>query len=687
MVILNNYLINSNNISNCTVLQFCESVGYSVLRFCFHRKLHISGNCRICLCLIERERKPSPACATMLREGISINFVSDSAKKLREDVLMFILYNHPLDCPVCDQGGDCELQDIVNTNGINKSRYFYFKHSVENKNCGPIIKTVMSRCIHCTRCIRFLNDVAGFSAWGAVGRGSHMEIGNYINSLLSSEVSGNIVDLCPVGALTFKSYAFESRPWDLVSKTTLDFSDGFGCFMVVSIRGSFVYKVLPNVQDDLNEDWLSDKARFFFDGIYVQRIIFPLKRMYGNNFHIVSWEFILWYISLNFIRVGAYFSKNCGIFLSNLLDCDSLFSIKQFFTKLGYCNFYNDIKKNDFVNFYSLNLTPQNLKLCDFCYAIGCFCKYEASILNLKLRKLVLDNNMLFIYQGAVNFCNFPMYYVGSDISCFLKFCEGTSFISKKLINSQFSILLFNSLLFSLTFFFNCFIFLHDLFKKFNKNVKLCVLTNFANYVGKQHINFITKNSLNFKKIKSVFLFNLQNNELNSLNILSKKTFKVYFGSIFNKIAVGSDMVIPVASVLERDGFVINCEGNLRFFKKCFKTIGLNRFECQFLYNLALYARLPNGFFFKLDNLHKIVLKQLGNSLNISGYLFFNLKNLYLHFNILTKIYTSYLIPTFFKFYLTSDIFENSNVMLLCNNLFDLNYNFKNSFISLNYNL
>jgi NADH dehydrogenase (ubiquinone) Fe-S protein 1 len=214
---------------NSTVLQACESIGIEIPRFCFHERLSVAGNCRMCLVEIEKSPKPQASCALPVMNNMKIFTDTPLVKKAREAVLEFLLINHPLDCPICDQGGECDLQDQAMIYGSDSSRFYEYKRGVENKNIGPLVKMIMTRCIHCTRCVRFMSEVAGLGDFGTTGRGNSTEIGTYIEKNLNSELSGNIVDLCPVGALTSKPYAFKARPWELTSFDTLDISDGLGC--------------------------------------------------------------------------------------------------------------------------------------------------------------------------------------------------------------------------------------------------------------------------------------------------------------------------------------------------------------------------------------------------------------------------------------------------------------------------
>jgi NADH-quinone oxidoreductase chain G len=261
-----------------TILQICEQVGITIPRFCYHNLLSIAGNCRMCMVEVKNSVKPIIACATSLNKNMEIFTNSELVKIARENVLEFLLINHPLDCPICDQGGECDLQDQTMIFGSDRGRFKEIKRSVEDKNFGPIIKTIMTRCIHCTRCVRYMEEVAGIPVLGTMGRGRDTEIGTYINLSIKSEITGNVVDICPVGALTSKPYAFRARPWDLQSMDSVDILDSLGSYIRIDVKGNEVMRVLPRRNDLLNEEWITDKIRFFYEGTQINRLIFPLVR-------------------------------------------------------------------------------------------------------------------------------------------------------------------------------------------------------------------------------------------------------------------------------------------------------------------------------------------------------------------------------------------------------------------------
>lgn len=289
--------------SNFTVLQACGLAGIYIPRFCYHEKLSIVGSCRVCMIELYKSLKPIIACATPVVKDMEIYTETALTKNSREHVLEFLLINHPLDCPICDQGGECDLQDQSLVYGSDRGRFKEKKRAVFNKDFGPFIKTVMTRCIHCTRCVRFMSEIAGDNILGVLGRGKDMEIGTYINTILRSEISGNIIDICPVGALTSKPFAFTSRSWELRSIESIDILDGLGSSIRLDFRGSEIVRILPIVNELINEHWITDKIRFTYDGFKYNRLITPLFRKkkwsYINKSNVSyltsSWEYSIFF--------------------------------------------------------------------------------------------------------------------------------------------------------------------------------------------------------------------------------------------------------------------------------------------------------------------------------------------------------------------------------------------------------
>ncbi len=379
-----------------TLLQAVEAAGGEIPRFCFHERLSIAGNCRMCLVELKGSPKPVASCAWGVRdcrpgpngEPPVVNTKTPLVRKAREGVMEFLLINHPLDCPICDQGGECDLQDQAMAYGVDSSRYADNKRAVEDKYIGPLVKTIMNRCIHCTRCIRFSAEVAGVPELGAIGRGEDMEITTYLEQAMSSELQGNVVDLCPVGALTSKPYAFAARPWELSKTESIDVMDALGSSIRVDARGREVMRILPRVNDDVNEEWISDKTRHVVDGLRTQRLDQPYIRE-GGRLRPASW-------SETFSAVAAKVSHTApdriGAIAGDLCAVEEMFALKQLMALLGSPNL--DARQDSAAidpsagrAGYLFNGTIAGIERADALLIVGANPRREGSVLNARIRK------------------------------------------------------------------------------------------------------------------------------------------------------------------------------------------------------------------------------------------------------------------------------------------------------------
>ncbi len=373
--------------AGATVLQACELAGKEIPRFCYHERLSIAGNCRMCLVEVSPgPPKPQASCALPATEGQVIKTDSPMVKKAREGVMEFLLINHPLDCPICDQGGECDLQDQSVAYGRGVSRYDENKRAVTEKYMGPIVKTVMTRCIQCTRCVRFAEEVAGVEDIGAIYRGENMQITSYLEHAVQSELSGNIVDLCPVGALTSKPYAFEARPWELTKTLGIDMMDAVGTNVRIDSRGRQVLRVLPRVNDDVNEEWAHDKTRHHVDGLTRRRLDQPFVRRDGK-LEPASWQEA--FAAIAAVKAGASVAAIAG----DLVDCETMFAAKALVGALGSAMLEGrqtglsyDVSSLSAVNF---NTTIADAESSDVILLVGTNLRWEAPLINTRLRKAV----------------------------------------------------------------------------------------------------------------------------------------------------------------------------------------------------------------------------------------------------------------------------------------------------------
>ena len=396
-----------------TVLQACEEAGIEIPRFCYHDRLEIAGNCRMCLVEMERSPKPIASCAMPVGEGMVIHTNTEEVRKARHGVMEFLLINHPLDCPICDQGGECDLQDQAMAYGMDRSRFHENKRAVEDKNLGPLISTHMTRCIHCTRCVRFITDIAGVEELGATGRGEHMEIGTYVEKSISSELSGNIIDLCPVGALNSKPYAYSARSWELERTESIDVHDALGCNIRIDARGREVMRVLPRLHEDLNEEWISDKSRFAYDGLRRNRLDQPYVRRDGKL------EPATWDEALNAAATGLKAAgQNVAAIAGDLACTESMFALKELFTRLA--SPHTDCRQDGAAldsaarAGYLFNTTIAGIEGADACLLIGTNPRWEGAVLNARLRKRFLAGGFQVMSVGPSADLTFPVEHLGA---------------------------------------------------------------------------------------------------------------------------------------------------------------------------------------------------------------------------------------------------------------------------------
>ena len=409
-----------------TILQACEQAGKEVPRFCYHDRLSIAGNCRMCLVQMERSPKPVASCAMPVADGMVVYTDTPEVKKMRQGVMEFLLINHPLDCPICDQGGECDLQDQAMAYGMDHGRYKENKRAVEDKHMGPLIKTIMTRCIHCTRCVRFSTEVAGVTDMGLIGRGENAEIVTYLDQAVSSELSGNVIDLCPVGALTSKPYAFAARPWELKKTESVDVSDAQGCAIRVDSRGPEVMRVLPRLNEDVNEEWISDKTRYCVDGLKRQRLDQPYVRVKGK-LQPTTWPEA--FAAVAKAIKGKQGSEIAAI-AGDLADCESMLVLKELMVGLGSTNMdcRQDGSKVDPTQraSYIFNSTIAGIEDADALLIVGANPRWEAPVLNARIRKRYLMGKFPIAAIGPAIDLSYPVDWLGEDADILAQIAAGS---------------------------------------------------------------------------------------------------------------------------------------------------------------------------------------------------------------------------------------------------------------------
>ncbi|XKL66936.1 hypothetical protein PGB90_010356 [Kerria lacca] len=426
-----------------TVLQAAALVGVEIPRFCYHERLAIAGNCRMCLVEIEKSPKPVAACAMPVMNGWRVKTNSEMTRKAREGVMEFLLVNHPLDCPICDQGGECDLQDQSMAFGSDRSRFtdidFSGKRAVEDKDIGPLVKTIMTRCIHCTRCIRFASEVAGVDDLGTTGRGSDMQVGTYIEKMFLSELSGNVIDLCPVGALTSKPYSFTARPWETRKIESIDVLDAVGSNIVVSTRTNEVMRILPLLNEQVNEEWLADKSRFSYDGLKTQRLAFPMVKFDSGELKAVEWEDTLKHAAQALNNANGQIVGIAG----PLVDAEALIAFKDLLNKLGSEHVYTENafplsgSGIDIRASYLFNSKIVGIEQADLVLLIGTNPRYDAPLINTRIRKSYVHNELDVALIGPKIDLTYDYEHLGNSASTVKDLISGSHPFNKRLAQAK----------------------------------------------------------------------------------------------------------------------------------------------------------------------------------------------------------------------------------------------------------
>ena len=557
-----------------TVLQACEKAGVEIPRFCYHEKLSIAGNCRMCLVEMEKSPKPIASCAMPAAEGMNIKTNTSLVEKARKGVMEFLLANHPLDCPVCDQGGECDLQDQSMFYGVDKSRFKENKRAVPEKNMGPLIKTQMTRCIHCTRCVRFATEVAGVPELGAIGRGEDMQITTYLEQSMQSELSANVVDLCPVGALTSKPYVFEARPWELKKTETIDVMDAIGSNIRVDTYDWEVKRVLPIINEDINEEWISDKTRYACDGLLHQRLDTPYIK-YNGKFEKASWQEVYKIIKSKLENTSK--EKVSG-FVGDLTNMETAYIFKEFFDRTVETDNYESRSDNRYINTskrenYLFNSSINGIEDADLILLLGTNPRYEATILNARIRKSYLNNNTKIVSLNDCGDLTYPYESLDGQTKTIKEIIDDTHKLSKEIESAKKPMIIIGESLLRLENAKYLFDNLKDFLNKKNKfsedwnplNVLSCDAATVGNFdlgVLNNKTNLIE--DLKSNKFEIVFLIGQDN-----LNFVKKNEFVIYQGSHGDKGAECADIILPGSAYTEQDGYYTNLEGKIQ---KAFKA-------------------------------------------------------------------------------------------------------------------
>ncbi len=565
-----------------TVLQAAEMLGIEIPVFCYHPKLSIAGNCRMCLVEQEGVPKPIASCAMPACDGMVIKTHSPMTQKARKGNLELLLINHPLDCPICDQGGECDLQDITVAYGGDGSRFEFNKRAVPQKDFGPLIATAMNRCIQCTRCIRFATEIAGASEIGALGRGEMMEIGTYVQQAIKSELSGNLIDICPVGALMSKPYSYKGRSWELSKTPSVDVFDAVGSSIRIDSRGTEVMRILPRQNDDINEEWLSDKSRFAYDGLKYQRLDRPYIRGKDGRLQPATWDEAFHTIADRLQNIPG---DRMAAVVGDLVDVESMMALKDLMTSMGSphldCRQYGEEIEASPRCSYLFNTTIAGIEQADFCLLIGTNPRWEAPLINARIRKAYLNSDLSVASIGPLYDQGYPVQDLGNDPFILEKIISGKHLICSTLKEAENPMLILGqgplrrkdgaAILHYARKVAEKYGFIHKTNLKSREHWNgFNVLQTAASRVGALDIGFVPgskgyslkkmQEAALKKKLEVVYLLGADEIDLKPF----QSAFVIYQGHHGDRGASVADVILPGASYTEKSGTYVNTEGRVQ---------------------------------------------------------------------------------------------------------------------------
>lgn len=670
---LNKSFLDLNKYTNFTYIEVLLSLNIRVPHLCYHNQLPVSGNCRLCLGIIGADRKPAPLCATSVRPNDIVDYNSARVRRLRQDVLEFLLINHPMDCPSCDQGGECDLQDYSYNFGTDRSRHtFSYKKAILNKDRGSLVKTVMNRCINCTRCTRFFAEVVGSTFVGIIGRGINSEISSYVETKFADcEFSGNVIDLCPVGALTSHSNAFAYRPWNLKRLNSFDALDSLGSFITVHFFGSNIVKITPRINYNLNLNWISDKVRYMYDGLYKQRILKPLYVNAAGEYCNITWNEVFYTLKADLLSKKS--TLNIGCYFGELLNNEIIFTASKFMDIIGNPNKYSIQDKlfinNDFNSNYLFNGKVTSLSNTDMCFIFGSNLKSELPLLNVRLRKQYLATALSIITFGIRTNLMYPTYFFGFKLKTIIKFIEGNNTFCKYLSVKKNPSFLLNLNLFKTESLANLFTIMKERLMSISKNIT----KNNFNYIypdidlyNKLYLNIQTKyKDTDLNMLDCLYLLNVDKNfDYFAKNANLANIYTIYQGHHYNKYIDYARMILPVKPYIQELGSFVNVQGDILHIDETIKDDNLavkNNILVLYSVFTTLFNTLKQNFKQVIDNNDYDHYNPSRKSIKDSLVLYNNIKlqNNYL------KNYT--INSSLYKFYANDNISLASQLMSNCN--------------------
>ncbi len=572
-----------------SILQAAEQLGIEIPRFCYHDKLSVPANCRMCLVELEGAPKPVASCAMACGDNMVVRTASDKVKKGRKGVMEMMLINHPLDCPICDQGGECDLQDQAVAYGFDRSRYGENKRAVPDKNFGPLIKTSMNRCINCTRCVRFAEEIAGVDDLGQLNRGEDSEIGTFIEKAIGSEMSGNLVDVCPVGALTSKPYAFKARPWELKKTETIDVHDALGCNIRVDSRGNEVMRVLPRLHEGINEEWINDRTRHAVDGLKYKRLDRPYVRKNGKLVE-ASWDEAFGVVGA---KLTAANKDRIAAFAGDLADVESMLALKDLMNGLGSRNHecrtdgtYYDVSER---SGYVFNSGIAAIEQADAILLVGTNPRVEASLVNARIRKTLQEKPSVHVgVVGEAADLTYSYHHAGSDLQSLAAMVK--EYAGK--VKAERPMMIVGEGIFKGAQGAAVQAFVRDAAETLGcvkeDWLGFNVLHTAASRVGGIEIGFVSDAPLSAKGMDVVYLLGVDNEE--TLLQISPNAFVIYQGHHGDAGAKRADVILPGAAYTEKLGLYVNTEGRVQMAKKAVDAPGQAREDWKILRALSQYA-------------------------------------------------------------------------------------------------
>eukprot|EP00127_Corallochytrium_limacisporum_P002173 Clim_evm67s108 gene=Clim_evmTU67s108 len=564
------------------ILSACEEAGVEIPRFCYHERLAIAGNCRMCLVEVEKAPKPAASCAMPVMPGMRVLTDTPKVKKAREGVMELMLVSHPLDCPICDQGGECDLQDQAQTFGSDRSRFidmrFEGKRAVEDKNMGPLVKTVMTRCIHCTRCIRFASEVGGVDDLGTTGRGNDIQVGTYIEKMLKSEMSGNVIDLCPVGALTSKPYAFKARPWELKRSESIDVMDAVGTNIEVSTRGVEVMRVIPRLNDDINEEWCSDRTRFAYDGLKRQRLLSPYARR-GGKLVQIGWEEALLTAATMLSNAGS----NSALLAGSLACVESMVAAKDLLSRYNSNTFMSETRfpgSTDLRSNYLFNSSIVGIENADAMLLVGTNPRYEAAVINARMRKSYIFNNMRVGVIGKKTDLNYDFDHLGDNVEVLKDLASGKGDWARILKEAKNPLIVVGSQPFYRSDAYTIYGLLSKITGQLQNKTPgwnpFAVLHKTASSVGAFDVGLQAYNEDELKKAGLVWMLNADDT-ICAKEMLAPGAKVIYQGHHGDNAANFADLILPGAAYTEKNATYVNTEGRSQHTIRAAMAPGLAR--------------------------------------------------------------------------------------------------------------